>query len=967
MMKWMTPGRLTVAVISLLLSVIWLVPAFAAAPVFTSLGQIRDGLKAPTRIDTDDLGNLYVADPGLGTVIKYDKYGRLLRSFSGLTLSGGGLAVSADGSRMYVAAENSVAEVDCNSGEVLGLLGSGVAEFSYVYDIDLDANGYILVADSAALKIKTYRPNRAFDYQFGSLGTNPGQFRGISAMAVNAAAGEVYVADPTTVNTIRVPIIQVFNYAGVLQRTLVGKTGFGATAMSYFGGITFDELGRGYFTDSLASRVNILALPSSYLSSYTASGYGVGKLMGPRDAAYDPLTKRLFVLCEDGRIEIFGIDGGTTPLRINNIPAVPTVLSPMGDTVLNSARPPLSFQTVVDADGDLVSYNLQLFQGQTLAADLKGLAGGEGTTVVTPAADLLENARYLWSVQATDGEGLSAWSAPQGFYVNAVAEAPSTPQLLAPLAGESLAGDGILSWAAASDPDPFDTLSYKVEVAAEAGFAAPLASVASSATSLALASLPHYADLIDGARYFWRVVAIDSLGLESPAGVVGEFVYDTTLVKITANMPGAQVYFGGNLGFAGRYVGEVPLELRDLALEPVSVVIERAGFEPFVAQLLPGTGENLHLHAVLVPVLEPVLRQTLPVLAGAAPIQLSGSSAPYAVDFDNDTLLDLVVGDGAGNLLLYRGQAAAVQNGLNLAPAVSLGLPLIPGATPAVADWNNDGRKDLLVGAADGTVSLFLNQGSEGAPAFGAPSYLLVNAAPISVGADAAPAVIDLNGDGRKDLVVGAADGSVWYFQNEGTDEAPGLTLMGALLALNQPVAPFFSDWNGDGLRELLLASGGQLLLCEQHADGRFVVGANLFAADEKPGRKERRSSKARHEAAVRTDLGNKVRAFVGPMANSKGKGFLAGNASGELLWVPSQGASVAPAFLLALDDKLTEIATLLGSTTPAAAPYLDLLKRDIADGNLKSALRQGRALQSLVGLGTDVAIKTAELVDLLK
>ena len=967
MMKWIAPGRLTVAVISLLLSVIWLGPALAAAPVFTSLGQIRDGLKAPTRVDTDALGNLYVADPGLGTVIKYDKYGRLLRSFAGLSVSGGGLAVTPDGSRLYVAAETSVAEVDGSSGAVLGLLGSGAAEFSYVYDLDLDANGYIVVADSSALKIKVYRPNRAFDYQFGSLGTAPGQFRGISAMAVHVAAGEIYVADPTTVGTTWVPKIQVFNLAGVLQRSRNGTGGFGSVAMSYFGGMAFDERGRGYFLDSLASRVNVLALPSSYLSSYTAAGFGVGKLQGPRDAAYDPLTQRLFVLCEDGRIEIFGIDGGTTPVRINTIPAVPTVLSPMGDTVLNSARPQLSFQTVVDADGDPVSYNLQLFQGQTLAADLKGIAGSAGVTVVTPASDLLENARYFWSVQASDGESLSAWSAPQGFYVNAVVEAPSAPQLLAPLAGESLAGDGVLSWAAAGDPDPFDTLSYKLDLAADAGFAAPLATVAGSATSLVLADLPNYADLVDGARYFWRVVAIDSQGLESPAGMVGEFVYDTTLVKITANMPGAQVYFGGNLGFAGRYVGQAPLELRDLPLEPLSVVIERAGFEPLVAQLHPTTGENLSLHALLVPVLEPVLRQALPVSAGAARIQLSGASAPYAVDFDNDGLLDLVVGDSTGNLLLYRGQAAQVQDGWNLAPAVSLGLPLIPGAAPVVVDWNNDGRKDLLVGAADGTVSLFLNQGSELAPAFGAPSYLLVNAAPISVGADAAPAVIDLNGDGRKDLVVGAADGSLRYFQNEGSDAVPMLTSVGALVALNQPVAPFFSDWNGDGLRELLLASGGRLLLCEQQADGRFVVGPSLFAVEEKPGRKERKSAKSRTEGAVRTDLGDKLRVFAGPMANSKGKGLLAGNAGGELLWVPSRGTGVVPAFLLALDDKLTQIGTLLGSDVPAATPYLHAIKGDIATGNLKSALRQARALQALPGLGTDVAVKTAELVDLLK
>ena len=40
---------------------------------------------------------------------------------------------------------------------------------------------------------------------------------------------------------------------------------------------------------------------------------------------------------------------------------------------------------------------------------------------------------------------------------------------------------------------------------------------------------------------------------------------------------------------------------------------------------------------------------------------------------------------------------------------------------PSVIDWNNDGKKDLLIGQfTSGNVWLFLNQGTDAQPAFGA-------------------------------------------------------------------------------------------------------------------------------------------------------------------------------------------------------------------------------------------------------
>jgi hypothetical protein len=52
---------------------------------------------------------------------------------------------------------------------------------------------------------------------------------------------------------------------------------------------------------------------------------------------------------------------------------------------------------------------------------------------------------------------------------------------------------------------------------------------------------------------------------------------------------------------------------------------------------------------------------------------------------------------------------------------------------PSVIDWNNDGKKDLLVGQfTSGYVWLFLNQGTDAQPAFGAGQKVLVGSQPIT-------------------------------------------------------------------------------------------------------------------------------------------------------------------------------------------------------------------------------------------
>ncbi len=112
-------------------------------------------------------------------------------------------------------------------------------------------------------------------------------------------------------------------------------------------------------------------------------------------------------------------------------------------------------------------------------------------------------------------------------------------------------------------------------------------------------------------------------------------------------------------------------------------------------------------------------------------IKVGSKSDPLAVDWDDDGLLDLLVGDEAGDITWFRrAEDGSFETGVSLltgkrlvqtgyrAVRESLGEDrILPGyrLRLEVCDWNNDGHKDLLVGNCetkdDGTtgfVYLFL-------------------------------------------------------------------------------------------------------------------------------------------------------------------------------------------------------------------------------------------------------------------
>jgi hypothetical protein len=178
-------------------------------------------------------------------------------------------------------------------------------------------------------------------------------------------------------------------------------------------------------------------------------------------------------------------------------------------------------------------------------------------------------------------------------------------------------------------------------------------------------------------------------------------------------------------------------------------------------------------------------------------------------------------GDGIPDIMLvgYRYGVCGYQNtGTNSAPVWTHNAAWdIPTATtptlsgkfnaPAIADLDGDGKLDVMVGQFTGTtIFAYKNTGTTTAPVWTyTPAWNYVDSAGLS---QVLPRLVDINGDGKADLMFGNAGGTVTAVENTGSPSLPAWTRNSAWdvpQVAGTYSSPAFGDYDGDGRMDLLL------------------------------------------------------------------------------------------------------------------------------------------------------------------
>lgn len=191
----------------------------------------------------------------------------------------------------------------------------------------------------------------------------------------------------------------------------------------------------------------------------------------------------------------------------------------------------------------------------------------------------------------------------------------------------------------------------------------------------------------------------------------------------------------------------------------------------------------------------------------------AGENSSYLAlgDVNGDHRLDVVTTQmswGIGSIRVFLGNGDGTLSSAYYSYKIGTA-----GNRPAVADLNGDGRADIVAGNTNGTVSIML-AASKGKSLFQTPQTVTVAGSTVRIGP---VAVADVTGDGKLDVVALAQPDGVYTLAGNGVggfSPARQSFGYGSTLAIG--------DVNGDGRADLVTEAWGEVRVQMGAGDGTF-------------------------------------------------------------------------------------------------------------------------------------------------
>lgn len=212
-------------------------------------------------------------------------------------------------------------------------------------------------------------------------------------------------------------------------------------------------------------------------------------------------------------------------------------------------------------------------------------------------------------------------------------------------------------------------------------------------------------------------------------------------------------------------------QIKDLIVVPNDI---SAGENSNHIWLYKNTGSNEHPNFVLIK--KDFLIDQMPFFYGG--------SHPVFTDVNGDGLMDIVVGISniikknvvlENRLILLLNTGTATSPSYEVADEDWLNFSRFKQFTgrfaPFFADMDGDGDNDLLIGDSSGQLYYLKNTGGAHRPyQFDEPIYPYMD---IFAGQNAKPFVVDADGDGLMDIILGKKNNELNFFKNQGTSSEP--------------------------------------------------------------------------------------------------------------------------------------------------------------------------------------------------